>query len=428
MTTDLTRRILLQTLSIGTATVTMPLIGQARAATTGPILIGVPTAQTSQTGVADHQDYLNGTTLALEEINAAGGVLGRPLKAVVVDIDPLSPESGQIAINKLIDAKVHAISCAFSLTPVPAADASAKYRAPFLWGATQRNLTELVAKNPKKYSHLFQTDPSEVHYGFTFPMFLKAMKDQGTWKPLNNGVHIIQEQIAYCQTISRSLQEVLPKSEFQLAHVTDIQYPVQDWGPVIQEIKKVGAGAVMVDHWVAAEYAAFVKQYQSDPLKGALIYLQYGPSQPEFLELAGPAANGFVWSSVLGVYADKKGQDFRAKYRKRFPGVMGMCYTGNGYDVAYYLKAAWEAVGDPSRFDAVNDWVRTHAFRGVNGMMDLNNRYQEAAHYPDNGHDVTATDLEKGMAQLYYQVQNAEHKIIYPDALSEGQLQTAPWW
>jgi branched-chain amino acid transport system substrate-binding protein len=131
---------------------------------------------------------------------------------------------------------------------------------------------------------------------------------------------------------------------------------------------------------------------------------------------------------VLGVYADKKGQDFRAKYRKRFPGVMGMCYTGNGYDVAYYLKAAWEAVGDPSRFDAVNDWVRTHAFRGVNGMMDLNNRYQEAAHYPDNGHDVTATDLEKGMAQLYYQVQNAEHKIIYPDALSEGQLQTAPWW
>ena len=33
----------------------------------------------------------------------AGGVLGRPLKTVVVDIDPLSPESGQVAINKLIE-------------------------------------------------------------------------------------------------------------------------------------------------------------------------------------------------------------------------------------------------------------------------------------------------------------------------------------
>ncbi len=76
--------------------------------------------------------------------------------------------------------------------------------------------------------------------------------------------------------------------------------PVQDWGPVLQEIKRAGAGMVMVDHWVAAEYAAFCKQYIADPSPNTLVYLQYGPSQPEFLDLAGPAADGFVWSSVLG--------------------------------------------------------------------------------------------------------------------------------
>ncbi|MBD8906683.1 ABC transporter substrate-binding protein [Methylorubrum zatmanii] len=425
MGTDFTRRSFLGTMG---AACTLPYIGRAQAAGSGPILIGVPTAQTAQAGVADHQDYLNGTNLALDEINQAGGVLGRPLKAVIVDIDPLSPESGQIAVNKLIDAKVHAISCAFSLTPVPAADASAKYKAPFLWGATQRNLTDLVAKNPKKYSHLFQTDPSEVHYGWTFPMFLQSMRDQGAWKPKNNKVHIVQEQIAYCQTISKALQEALPKSQFELAHITDIQYPVQDWGPVIQEIKSVGAGAVMIDHWVAAEYASFVKQFSADPLEGSLVYLQYGPSQPEFLELAGPAANGFVWSTVLGVYADEKGKAFRDKYKKKFPGIMGLCYTGNGYDTAYYLKTAWEAVGDPMKFDAVSDWIRTHPYRGVCGLMDMNNPFQEAAHFPDNGHAPTATTLEKGMAQLYFQVQDEQHKIIYPNELVETKLQKAPWW
>ncbi len=430
MTHGTTRRDALKTLSMSTlgAALSGPFVHTARAASGAPILIGVPTAQTARAGVADHADYLNGTTLALEEINAAGGVLGRPLKAVVVDIDPLSPESGQVAINKLIDAKVHAISCAFSLTPVPAADASAKYRAPFLWGATQRNLTELVAKNHDKYAHLFQTDPSEVHYGYTFPIFLKEMREQGGWKPLNNGVHIVQEQIAYNQTISKALQATLPKTDFTLAKVTDIQYPVQDWGPVIQEIKKVGAGAVMIDHWVAAEYAAFVKQYQSDPLKGALIYLQYGPSQPEFLELSGKAAEGFVWSTVLGVYADKQGNEFREKYKKRFKGIMGLCYTGNGYDVTKYLAQAWQAVGDPNNFKAVCDWVRTHPYRGVCGTMDMNNPFQECAHYPDNGQPVTATSLEKGMAHLYFQVQGGQHKIIYPSVLKESTLRSAPWW
>jgi branched-chain amino acid transport system substrate-binding protein len=431
MTTKFTRRRVLKAVPAAAAVAALPapfIPGSTRAASAEPILIGVPTAQTAQAGVADHQDYLNGTTLAIEEINAAGGVLGRQLKTVVVDIDPLSPESGQVAISKLIDAKVHAMSCAFVFTPVPVADVSARYKAPFLWGLTQRNFTDILSKSGDKYSHVFQTDPSEVHYGYTFPIFLKAMRDQGVWKPINNGVHIVQEQIAYNQTISKALQAALPKSEFKLAGITDIQYPVQDWGSVIQEIKKIGAGAVMIDHWVAAEYAAFVKQFGADPLKGALIYLQYGPSQPEFLELSGPAAEGFVWSTVLGVYADDKGKEFRAKYKKRFPGIMGLCYTGNGYDVTYYLKAAWEAIGDPGNFKGVCDWVRKTPYRGVCGYMSMNNPLQECAHYPDTGDAIGAKELEQGMAQLFFQVQNNEHKIIYPDVLRESALSNAPPW
>ena len=211
----------------------MPWVKRNRALAAEPIVIGLLAAQTAQAGVADHQDHWNGCVLALEEINAAGGVLGREVKLEVVDLDPLSPESCQIAIGKLVDAKVHAITTAFTLVPIPTADASVKYKCPFLWGVTQRDYTEQVKANPEKYSHCFQTDPSEVHYGYTFPIFLKDMKDQGLWTPTNNGVHIVQEQIAYNQTISRTLKEALPNSEFELAGVTDIQFPVQDWAPVI---------------------------------------------------------------------------------------------------------------------------------------------------------------------------------------------------
>ena len=73
-----------------------------------PIVIGLPLAQTGPVGVADHQDHLNGTILAIEEINAGGGVLGRPLEYKIVDTDLLTPEGTQAAFQKLVDEKVHA--------------------------------------------------------------------------------------------------------------------------------------------------------------------------------------------------------------------------------------------------------------------------------------------------------------------------------
>lgn len=413
----------------GAAALAAPYVSRKSALANDPILIGLPVSQTAAAGVADDADHLNGTTLAMEEINAAGGVLGRPIDLRVVDVDKLSAESCSQAIRALVDARVHAISNAFVFVPVPAMDASANYKCPYLHGNTQRAGTEAVRDNPDKYSHVFQTDPSEVHYGYHFPIWLEAMEDEAGWSPKNRGVHIVQEQVAYNQTISRTCIEALKNSRFELAAVTDIQFPVQDWGPVIQDILRTGAGTVMINHWVAAEYAAFCRQFRANPLQDALVYLQYGPSQPEFLQLAGRAAEGFCWSTVLGVYADEKGMAFRTRYKERFPdGVMGLCYTGNGYDIAYYLKAAWEAVGDPDDFQAVCDWIRVNPFRGVCGTMDLNNEFQEAAHYPDNGFPVTALELEAGMSQLFFQVQDGEHKIIYPNSLAETPLQAAPWW
>ena len=185
-------------------------------------------------------------------------------------------------------------------------------------------------------------------------------------------------------------------------------------------------GAEYIDQlvvWRRSVVEALIARIEAVTGQGALVYLQYGPSQPEFLQLAGKNAEGFVWSTVLGVYADEKGRAFREKYKKRFPGkVMGLCYTGSGYDIVNFLAQAWTAVGDPDKFAAVNDYIRKTPFRGVCGWSYLNNARQEGVHYP-----VGTDDLEKGMAQLYFQVQNGEHKIIYPNKLIETPFRPASW-
>ncbi len=200
---------------------------------------------------------------------------------------------------------------------------------------------------------------------------------------------------------------------------------------MIQKLKETDAAAIMIDHWVAAEYAAFCKEFINDPVEGSLVYLQYGPSQPEFLALGGSATEGFCWSTVLGVYGDKIGQEFREKYVKRFPkfeGNMGLVYTGNGYDIVQYLKRAWEATKNPEDFAANCKWIRENPYRGVCGMMNMNNEYQEALHFPDNGFGNQAAELEKGMGQLFVQVQDGAHKIIWPDETAESKLRPSPWW
>ena len=122
------------------------------AAAKDKILIGVPSSLSTPYGVADDTDHLNGTNLAVEEINAAGGVLGREIDLFVPDVDKLNPESCRQAIAACIDKKVLAISNAFLFAPIPAMDESAKYKCPYLQGNTQRNATDRLQGRSQEIS------------------------------------------------------------------------------------------------------------------------------------------------------------------------------------------------------------------------------------------------------------------------------------
>lgn len=389
-----------------------------------PIVIGVPSAQSGPVGVADHQDWVNGVDLAITEINAAGGVDGRMLETKVVDIDILSPEGTITAFQNLAGSNVHAIASAFVLIPQPAMDTAAASGVPYVHGNTQTASLDLFKSDPKKYRNIFQLDVAETWYGSGFVKFITDLKAAGDWKPKNNRVHIVQEQIAYTQVISQATQKGIADSggEWELGAVTDIQFPVQDWSPIIAALKETDAGVIMIDHWVAAELAAFAQNFAIDPVEGALVYLQYGPSQPEFLDLAGGAAEGFVWGTVYGTYADEQGQAFRQKYQEKYPGTMGLVYTGGGYDAVHILADDWRSAGDPSNFDAVGDALRATRYRGVNGYHSFSADTQSAISYPN-----MTDDPEAGQAHLFFQVQGGAHKIIAPKPFTESGFARAPW-
>ena len=67
------------------------------------------------------------------------------------------------------------------------------------------------------------------------------------------------------------------------------------------------------------------------------------------------------------------------------------------------------------------DYIKTHTYRGVDGAVDMNNEYQAALHYP-----LQTDDLNKGMAQLYFQVQDGQHKIIQPYRAGRVEIPRLP--
>lgn len=416
------RRTAIKTLGLAATTLAWPGWSQAQGK---PIVIGLPIAQSGPAGVADHADFLQGARLAAKQINAAGGVKGRPLELRVVDIDIMTPEGTQAAFRKLVDAKVQAIASPFVLIPVPAMATVVNYKAPYLHGNTQAASLELVRKNPKQYGHIYQVDPPETFYGAGFPLFCEQLEASGAFKPVNRKVHIVTEQIAYTQTITKAAEaQFKARGKFEVARVTQIQFPVQDWGPVLQDLKKTGAGVIMINHWVAAELAAFAKQFAANPVPGALVYLQYGPSQPEFLQLAGPAAEGFVWGTVYGVNATDRGRVFRKLYTEEYKlqgKPMGLVYTGGGYDTVHILAQAWGRA-EPENFAAVNAEIRKGTYRGVNGFYRFDNANQAPLHYP-----LEVKNVDEGIAHLFLQVQGGQHLTIAPEALKEAKFTPAPW-
>jgi branched-chain amino acid transport system substrate-binding protein len=406
--------------------------GPARAMTAAalakkPIVIGTAVAATGGVSYNDLQDQLKGVTLAIEEINASGGVRGRMLKSTTAALNVLDAPSTQTAFQQLVSQKVDAITCAFAPIVEVAGNVTAAYGCPYINGDTSQAGIDLVESDPTRYSNLF-TDPPEIWYGRYFPHFLDQMKTRG-WTPTGNTVHIVQTNVNYDQVISQEAQKAIGATggRWQVAATDTVTFPTLDWTAAIARLHQTNPAVIMIAHFDAGEEAAFCKQFAANPVKGALVYLQYGPSQREFLQLAGSDANGFVWSTVIGIVPDSpRGKAFLAKYTKRFGGAQNpsLVYNGFGYDNVHILARAWNAVGDPRKFDAVNDYIRRTPFQGVLGRYDFNTDGQEMLLYPDQTRSAKA-----GTPHLYFQVQNGRHVALLPRTqVAATRKYVAPPW
>jgi branched-chain amino acid transport system substrate-binding protein len=387
-----------------------------------PYLVGSAFPLTG-TASADGVELRNGSSLAIGEINARGGIAGRPIEQLVVDMDPTTTDGVVAALRRLVDAEVDAITTgyAFAEDLGSYADVSA-YGCPLLSSMTSEAQAEWVRDERDRLGGLFQAGPTEIHYGTGFVRFLDEIDAAGSWRPPNRRLVFIETPIAGGHTTLPATIDRAERSGWTVDSLLSVGNHDADWTTALAHIRRTAPAAVMVSHFVPAEMAAFQRQFVTDPTD-TLVYGVYAPSVPEFLALAGDAADGVVWATMTGVYSDRIGADFSRRYRDAFGGEPGRSLAGMSYDQVHLLTNAWARVGNPRAFAAVSEELRRITWRGVNGTYVLGGERQCGLSYPDE-----TPDPSLGQAHLVFQIQGAEQRILDPLPYADGSFATPPWF
>lgn len=398
---------------------------------TGEIPIGSMVPLTGPSAV-DGSEFRKGIILACEDINAAGGVLGRKLRPVFVDTGRQSPEEVVGAANRLIEQhRVHAIVNGYNIGPQnseyePIADAGIIY----INHNTLLQHHDTVLSNPSRYFGCFMANPAEYWYGQGFVKFLSWLRDTDQWKPDNNRLAIISGSKPYSIVIANAMASAAAQFGWAVGFGPNIvSTPRSDWRDVIEEAR-AGAPAVIANtHFYASDLASFQRQFMERPTN-SLVYLQYGAMHQSFVELAQEKAVGVIVSAVTGLLRDEIGRGFAQRYMARFgrgstPQVGCQCYNAlRHYSIAAAVAGGSAGPGDIEQNRKVAAALLNIPYRGVAGMIRYHQRWQTAMAYPDQMHDPSLA-----MPHLFYQVQDyaGELALIAPEPYNVDRFVLPPW-
>jgi branched-chain amino acid transport system substrate-binding protein len=221
-----------------------------------PLRIGVPTPIQLQVG----RDTQDAAAIAIEEINAKGGVLGRKLEMVVAD-ETESPEQGISAIKKLtsdekVDVLVGGYTSGVTLAELPHISAA---KTIYLGvGAASPAITAKVKQDYENYKYIFRPNPLNSKWLATALVdFIVNFlgKEKGIKK-----VAIAGESAKWVQDLVPVLKKGIVDggSEVPMTEFFDVQ--TSDFSPLFSKAVSSGAQflAVILSH---ASSDVFVKQW-----------------------------------------------------------------------------------------------------------------------------------------------------------------------
>jgi len=379
----------------------------------------------------DGIEFQRGLTLACEEINALGGILGRPLEPYFEDTKEMGDDVNTQAVQRLIDRhNVYAILNGYNYgSGVAIQEVIADAGILYVHYDTVLSHNNLVKSDPQRYFGSFQGDPPEYWYGPGFLKFVADLEATGKFTRANNKLAIVTGPGVYSTNIANAIKEGAPAYGWEISLFESVTVPISEWGPTLAKIRQDPPAVIANTHFFPQDLAQFMVQYAPNPTP-SLIYMQYGPSLAAFREIGGKSVEGVVYGTVIAALQDEIGQAFEQRYKARWGADASHLSGSQPYDGAYIWAIAAALAGGPGepgneeQNRKVADRMRAMIYRGVNGTTRFIPDEQSAYTYP-----TQVKDSSLGMPHQFLQIQDAAKTpvLIAPPPYETAEFMTPPW-
>jgi branched-chain amino acid transport system substrate-binding protein len=368
----------------------------------------------------DGEQMARGQELAVEEINANGGVAGRPLELVKLDTKDLAPDVMKTVLQNLVSQDVAAVFMPYCSTTSVEFPIVAERKIPTFHVNAWHGNVDWVAQHGA--TNIFQGCPSELSYGSGIVGMIDELTTAGALKPKQKTAYVVTSNDPYSLNIANSFRDSVTKVGWDVIGFDEFTAPQANWGGVLVKIRGADPDVIVFSDYLAGDEAAFIKQFAQNPTR-SLVYQQYAPSVPQYLELAGPAANGVVWSTTVGILQqDQVAQPFIDSFTKRYGTGPGFSNAGDQFDLVKIWAQAAGTAGDPYAFDKINAGVKATRYRGVCGAYSLDRTGLTCIPYPNEEKDPSM-----GMAYLTFQIQDGKQVVISPEPYTTGTFKLPSW-
>lgn len=307
----------------------------------------------------------NTLEMMVAEVNAKGGIKGRPVKAVIYD-DEANVTKARLHAEKLItkDQALAIIGPSLTHTSMTVLEVTQKAQVPLISCAAGIGITA-PAKERVWVFKTAQTDQMAVSRIFQY------LQKQGLTK-----VAILTVSTGFGISGKEQLEAQAPKYGLGIVGNEIFGEKDTDMTPQLTKIRGTDAQAVIC--WGTGPAPALVAKNMKQLGFTIPLIQSHGAASKKFIELAGDAADGIIMpAGKLVVYKQlpdtdpqkKVCQDYDYMYRKKY-NAPASSFGGYAYDAFNILKMAIEKAGTDKA--KVRDAIEgTKNYVGVSGIFNM---------------------------------------------------------
>jgi len=219
--------------------------------------------------------------------------------------------------------------------------------------------------------------------------------------------------------IQQSFKDVAEANGWEVILDDTYPYGTTEFGAQLARIRAEDPALIFGCITSVDSSAAFMNQFLENPTN-SLVYIQWSPASPDFINILGDKANGVLWQTLVGHLPTPENQEWAADFEIREGRKPGATFPAQMEDHLRMWKIAVESCGSPIAYECIYEWFETldeHPYDGRSGRFGMNPETHEAR------------QGNEWLSLHFTQIQEQENHVLYLGTTEqEGEAFILPPW